>query len=239
MARRIEEIGKEHGLEVDPHAYVKDLPVGLQQRVEIIKVLYRNADILILDEPTAVLTPQEVEDLIEVLRSLIARGKSIIFITHKLKEVLRISDRIIVLRDGKVVGEADPKTATQSTLAAMMVGREVILTVDKDEAQPGPVVLDMQDVSAKDDHGQPALRNVSLQARAGEIVGVAGVQGNGQSELVEVLTGLRSLDSGRITINGRDMTTAGPRRVTQDGQSCHVPEDRHAYGMVDAYSAGA
>jgi len=236
VAERITELSQRYGLAVDPYAMVEDLPVGVRQRVEIVKTLYRNADILILDEPTAVLTPQEIDGLFDVMELLRSQGKSIIFITHKLKEVLRISDRIIVLRDGKVVGEADPKTATQSTLAAMMVGREVILTVDKDEAQPGPVVLDMQDVSAKDDHGQPALRNVSLQARVGEIVGVAGVQGNGQTELVEVLTGLRPLDSGRIAINGLDMTNASPRRVIQDGQSCHVPEDRHAYGMVDAYS---
>jgi ABC-type uncharacterized transport system ATPase subunit len=164
------------------------------------------------------------------------QGKSIIFITHKLKEVLRVADRIVVLRGGKVVGEADPKTATQNSLAAMMVGREVILTVDKTPAQPKQVVLELESISAKNDLGEQALHGVSLQVRSGEIVGVAGVQGNGQTELVEVVTGLRHVTSGSVRIGGQDMTNASPRKVTADGQSCHVPEDRHAYGMVDSYS---
>ena len=235
VAARITELSHRYGLAVDPYALVEDLPVGMRQRVEIVKTLYRDADILILDEPTAVLTPQEIEGLFEVMTLLKNQGKSIIFITHKLKEVLREADRIAVLRDGRVVGEADPKTATQASLAAMMVGREVILTVEKEAATPGPTVLELQGVSAKDDLGHQALNNVSLQVQAGEIVGVAGVQGNGQTELVEVVTGLRASQRGHITISGQDMTNATPRRVTEQGHSCHVPEDRHAYGMVDTY----
>lgn len=191
---------------------------------------------MILDEPTAVLTPQEIEGLFEVMGLLKNQGKSIIFITHKLKEVLRVADRIAVLRQGKLVGESDPHTATQNSLAAMMVGREVILTVHKQPHQPGAVVLELQKVTAKDDLGQPALRGTSFSVHAGEIVGVAGVQGNGQTELVEVITGLRRVDAGHILINQQDMTNVNPRQITEAGQSCHVPEDRHAYGMVDSYS---
>ena len=236
VAQRITELSERYGLAVDPYALVEELPVGVRQRVEIVKTLYRNADILILDEPTAVLTPQEIEGLFEVMNLLKQQGKSIIFITHKLKEELRVADRIVVLRDGRVAGEADPKTATQGSLAAMMVGREVILTVEKNEAEPGAVVLDVQGLSALGDHGEPVLRDISLQVRAGEIMGVAGVQGNGETELVETLTGLRPAQAGRITIDGQEMTHATPRRVTDAGHSCHVPEDRHTYGMVDTYT---
>jgi ABC-type uncharacterized transport system ATPase subunit len=236
VAERIRELSHRYRLDVDPYAVVEDLPVGVRQRVEIVKTLYRNADILILDEPTAVLTPQEIEGLFEVMELLRSQGKSIIFITHKLKEVLRVADRIAVLRQGRVVGEADPKTATQESLAALMVGRTVILTVDKTPARPGAPVLELTNVVAKDDLGQPALRGVSLSVCAGEIVGVAGVQGNGQTELVEAITGLRKVESGQILIGGQAMTNASPRRVTAEGQSSHVPEDRHTYGMVDSYS---
>ncbi len=236
VAARIRELSQRYALEVNPDAVIEDLPVGVRQRVEILKALYRNARILILDEPTAVLTPQEIEGLFDVMETLRRQGESIIFITHKLKEVLRIADRIMVLRGGRVVGEADPKRATQQQLASMMVGREVILTVDKGPAQPKEVVLNVQELKATNDLGEPALRGVSFQVRAGEIVGVAGVQGNGQTELVEVITGLRKADAGRIQISGADMTNASPRRITHDGKSSHVPEDRHAYGMVDSYS---
>jgi simple sugar transport system ATP-binding protein len=235
VAARITELSRRYHLDVDPYAIVEDLPVGMRQRVEIVKTLYRNADILILDEPTAVLTPQEIEGLFEVMMLLKSQGKSIIFITHKLKEVLRVADRIAVLRGGRVVGEADPKSATQESLAAMMVGREVMLTVEKEAATPGPTVLELQQVSARDDLGHQALSQVSLQVRAGEIMGVAGVQGNGQTELVEVITGLRSAQSGQIAIGGQNMTNASPRQITEAGRSCHVPEDRHTYGMVDSY----
>ncbi|HFQ95263.1 MAG TPA: ABC transporter ATP-binding protein, partial [Anaerolineae bacterium] len=231
-----QELSHRYHLDVDPYAVVEDLPVGVQQRVEIIKALYREAEILILDEPTAVLTPQEIEGLFEIMKRLQSQGKSIIFISHKLKEVLYISDRIVVLRDGKVVGETTPAEATQEKLAAMMVGREVILTVEKEPARPGKVVLEVKDLEAKSDLGEPALRGVSFQVHEGEILGVAGVQGNGQTELVEVITSLRKAESGQVIINGEEMTNASPRAITQKGQSSHVPEDRHAYGMVASYS---
>ena len=236
VAREITELSHRYHLDVDPYATVEDLPVGVQQRVEIIKALYREAEILILDEPTAVLTPQEIEGLFEIMKRLQKQGKSIIFISHKLKEVLYISDRIVVLRDGKVVGETTPAEATQEKLAAMMVGREVILTVDKKPARPGDVVLEVKNLRAKSDLGDEALRGVSFQVREGEILGVAGVQGNGQTELVEVITSLKKAEGGQVIINGEDMTNASPRAITQKGQSSHVPEDRHAYGMVATYS---
>ncbi len=234
-AARITELSERYNMAMDPYALVEDLPVGVRQRVEIIKALYRQADILILDEPTAVLTPQEIEGLFAVMDLLRKQGKSIIFITHKLKEVLRVADRIGVLRRGEVVGEADPKTATQSSLASLMVGREVILEVEKSDAHPGKAVLEISDLHATTDLGDTALAGVSLTVHAGEIVGVAGVQGNGQTELVEVLTGLRTAKGGTIRIGGKDMTNASPRRITEEGQSCHIPEDRHTHGMVDGY----
>jgi len=236
VAARIQELSHRYNLDVDPYAVIEDLPVGVRQRVEIVKALYRNANILILDEPTAVLTPQEIEGLFAVMARLREQGTSIIFITHKLKEVLRVADRIAVLRQGRLVGEADPKAATEATLAALMVGREVILTVNKAAAHPGAVVLQLDKISARDDLGHQALRNVSFDVHAGEIVGVAGVQGNGQTELVEALTGLRKVDQGRLLMNGQELTNASPRHIMEVGQICHVPEDRHAYGMVDDYS---
>jgi simple sugar transport system ATP-binding protein len=236
VAQRIVDLSHRYNLDVDPYAIVEDLPVGARQRVEIVKTLYRSAEILILDEPTAVLTPQEIQGLFEVMNLLKEQGKSIIFITHKLKEVLQVADRISVLRGGKVMGEADPKTATQASLAAMMVGREVILTVEKTPAKPGEVVLATRELSAVNDMGEPALSGVTLEVRAGEVLGVAGVQGNGQTELVEVITGLRRAGGGQVIIGGQEMTNASPRQVTQHGESCHVPEDRHTYGMVAAYS---
>lgn len=230
-AQRIREISSRFGLEVDPDVMVEDLPVGVQQRVEIIKVLYREAEILILDEPTAVLTPQEVVELFKVIRSLVEQGKSVIFITHKLKEVLSIADRITVLRDGRVVGSTTPAEATESSLAKMMVGREVILKVDKPPAKLGDVVLEVESLTIYDDRGLVAVGDVSFQVRAGEVLGVAGVQGNGQTELVEALTGLRSHESGMIKMLGKDVTGAAPRTIREVG-SAHVPEDRHQDGLV-------
>jgi len=230
-AQRIRDFSRQYGLDVDPHAYVKDLPVGIQQRVEIVKALYRGADILILDEPTAVLTPQESEELFRIMRSLAAQGKSIIFITHKLKEVFAVADRITVLRDGRVVGTTTPQEATEARLAAMMVGREVILTVDKKPAQPGPVVLEVKDLRVADDRGYMAVDGVSLEVRAGEILGVAGVQGNGQTELVEALTGLRPVAGGKVFILGNDVTMASPREIIEQG-TAHIPEDRHKHGLI-------
>jgi simple sugar transport system ATP-binding protein len=236
VSARIQELSQRYNMPVDPNSIIEDLPVGVQQRVEILKALYRNAEILILDEPTSVLTPQEIEGLFEVMELLRSQGKSIIFITHKLKEVLRIADRIAVLRRGEMVGEADPAAASQENLAALMVGRKVTLEVEKEPASAGDVLLQLRDIDAYTDLGEPALRGVSLDVRAGEIVGVAGVQGNGQTELVEVVTGLRPAADGSVLINSVDMTNASPRRITEEGAICHVPEDRHMYGMVDAYS---
>jgi ABC-type uncharacterized transport system ATPase subunit len=232
--RRIHDLSRQYGLEIDPHAYVKDLPVGTQQRVEIVKALYREADILILDEPTAVLTPQESEELFVIMRSLVAQGKSIIFITHKLREVFAVADRITVLRNGHVVGTTTPAEATRESLAEMMVGREVMLWVDKKPAQPGPVVLRVEDLKALDDRGALVVNGASFEVRAAEVLGIAGVQGNGQTELVEVLTGLRSCLDGRVLIGDVDVTDAPPRKIAQQGVA-HIPENRHEYGMVSGY----
>jgi ABC-type uncharacterized transport system ATPase subunit len=230
-ARRVREISEQYGLEVDPDAYVRTLPVGVQQRIEIIKLLYREADILILDEPTAVLTPQEVTDLFAVIRSLVAQGKSVIFITHKLKEVMAIADRITVLRNGRVVGTTTPAQTDEQQLAAMMVGRQVLLQVDKGPAHPGETVLEVEDLQVMDDRGNLAVRGVSFQVRAGEVLGVAGVQGNGQTELVHALTGLRSPVAGQVRILDADVTGASPREVLEHGVA-HVPEDRQQDGLV-------
>jgi len=230
-ARRIRQISQQYGLEVDPDAYVKTLPVGVQQRVEIIKLLYREADILILDEPTAVLTPQEVEELFKIIRSLVAQGKSVIFITHKLKEVMEIADRITVLRNGRVVGTTTPAQTSEEQLAAMMVGREVLLRVEKGLAHPSETVLEVDGLRVLDDRGNLAVRGISFEVRAGEVLGVAGVQGNGQTELVQALTGLRPVLSGRVRILGKDVTGAAPRRILEQGVA-HVPEDRQRDGLV-------
>jgi simple sugar transport system ATP-binding protein len=232
--KRVRELSEKYGLPIDPNVVVEELSVGMQQRVEIIKTLYREAEILILDEPTAVLTPQEVEELFAVMRGLTDQGKSIIFITHKLKEVMAISDRIVVMRAGQVVGETTPGKATLESLASMMVGREVLLRVPKTEAHPGETVIEVKELSARDNQGHQRVRDISFYVRAGEVLGVAGVQGNGQTELVEVLTGLRKSDKGQIVVNGVDITGARPRRITQQGVA-HVPEDRHRYGMVLQY----
>lgn len=231
VAREIRELSVKYGLEVNPDLYIKDLSVGIQQRVEIIKLLYRKADILILDEPTAVLTPQEVDDLFKVLRNLKAQGNSIIFITHKLREVLELADRISVLRLGKVVGSADPKMTNRAELARMMVGRSVILSVEKEEAKPGDVVLDVQNLVARDERHNIAVNDVSFQVRAGEVLGVAGVQGNGQTELAQTLTGLRPVEEGKVKILGHDTTHATPRQIFELDVA-HVPEDRQQDGLV-------
>jgi len=207
-AERVRRISGQYGLDVDPTAYIKDLSVGAQQRVEIVKALYRQADILILDEPTAVLTPQESDELFEIMRGLVGQGKSIVFITHKLKEVLAVADRIAVLRDGRLVGVTTPAQATEASLAAMMVGREVILTVAKEPAQPKEAVLKVEDLHTEDDRHVPVVRGVTFEVRAAEILGIAGVQGNGQTELVEVLTGLRSATGGHVWITGTETTHA-------------------------------
>jgi len=232
---RVVELSERYGLEVDPDALVEDLPVGMQQRVEILKALYRNADVLILDEPTGVLTPQEADHLLGVLRGLTESGVGIVFITHKLREVLAIADDIVVLRAGRVVGATTPTQATETGLAEMMVGRSVVLRVEKTVAQPGDVVLQVEDLKVDDDRGHLAVDGVNLQVRSGEILGVAGVEGNGQRELVEAITGLRHTSAGEITINGESLTNSSTRQVAQAGVG-HIPEDREKHGIVAVYS---
>ena len=233
--REVAELSQRYGLAVDPNARVEDLSVGAQQRVELIKALYRNADLLILDEPTAVLTPAEVEHFFDVVRSLVAGGKSVVFITHKLKEVLAVADSVTVLRQGRVVGTADPSTSTEASLASLMVGRDVVFEVPKGPADPGDVVLEVRDLVVADDRDVPMVNGLDLQVRAGEIVGIAGVEGNGQRELVEAVTGMRPPLAGRITISDHDIAGWSPRRVAGLGVG-HVPEDRGKHGLVGAFS---
>ena len=234
VAAEVLQLSHQYGLDISPEAYVRDLPVGVQQRVEIVKTLYRNAEILILDEPTAVLTPQEAEDLFRIMRELTAQGVSIIFITHKLKEVLAIADRITVMRDGRVIGTVTPAETDEPHLAAMMVGREVILKVDKAAASMGEEVLHVRDLHVTDRRGLESVRGVSFSVRAGEILGVAGVQGNGQTELVQALTGLHMPRSGQVTLLGHDVTYNAPRSIIESGMA-HVPEDRQRHGLVLSY----
>jgi len=227
----IQEIINQFNLEIDLDAITEDLPVGVQQRIEIIKALYRKVDILVLDEPTAVLTPQEVDDLFKIMRALVGEGKSIIFITHKLKEVIEIADQITVIRRGKVVGSAKPEEADQKLLASMMVGRDVDLSLNKKKAEPKDVVLEVKNLVVKDSTGSIEVDDVSFEIKAGEIVGVAGVQGNGQTELVKALVGLISVESGSFQINGLDATNASPRKIIEMG-TAHIPEDRLKDGLV-------
>jgi ABC-type uncharacterized transport system ATPase subunit len=233
--REVQEISQKYGLAVDPKAKIEDLPVGIQQRVEIIKVLLRGAKVLVFDEPTAVLAPQEVTEFFGIIAELKSRGATIIFITHKLKEALAIADDITVLRGGKVVGHADPKTATQEQLASMMVGRDIDLTVNKAPAKPGEPVLTMVAVTMTDDLGRALLDNINLEVRAGEIVGVAGIQGNGQTELIEAITGLLPLSAGTIRLKDLDITSSKPRQIHKDGVA-HVPEDRNEMGMIGSFT---
>jgi simple sugar transport system ATP-binding protein len=234
VAERIRDISEKYGLKVDPEAYVKNLPVGIQQRVEIIKVLYRDANILILDEPTAVLTPQEVEELFSIIKSLVAQGVSLIFITHKLKEVLSVADRITVIRRGQTVGTTTPAETNEQSLAEMMVGRAVTLTVKKKPAKPTEPTMVVENLCIKDNRQGVAVDDVSFEVKAGEVLGIAGVQGNGQTQLVEALTGLRRVESGTVKIAGQDATNATPRQITELGVA-HVPEDRQRDGLVLSY----
>ncbi|MFN2589877.1 MAG: ABC transporter ATP-binding protein [Actinomycetota bacterium] len=233
--RKVQGISARYGLDVPPDAIVEELPVGVQQRVEILKALYRDAEVLILDEPTAVLTPQETEDLFDVMRALKASGKSVIFITHKLKEVLAIADRITVLHRGRVAGTTTPARTNETELAAMMVGRTVQLRVDKQPSSPEEVVLQLGDLTVLDDRGHIAVDRISLDVRSGEIVCVAGVQGNGQTELVEAIAGLRPVASGNIRLLDRDISASTPRAVLRSGVG-HVPEDRQADGLILDFS---
>jgi simple sugar transport system ATP-binding protein len=232
---RVRELSRRFGLAVRPEARIDSISVGMQQRVEILKALFRGAEILILDEPTAVLTPQEAGELFTILRSLQAEGKSIIFISHKLGEVLEIADRITVLRRGKAIETVPREGATEEGLARLMVGREVLLRVDKKPAEPGEPLLTVEDLHVRDERGLEAVRGVSFEVRAGEIVGIAGVDGNGQSELIEAITGLRRPESGRIVARGKDVTDEGARECLESGLG-HIPEDRQLRGLVLDFS---
>ena len=234
--RMVRELSDKHGLAVDPDAEIDDLPVGTQQRVEILKALSRKVDLLILDEPTAVLTPQETDELLGVMKELAAAGTSIVFITHKLREVLAVADRVYVLRHGAVVGQVDGlANTTTKDLAELMVGRAVVLNVEKDAARPGDVVLQVNDLHVKDDRNLMAVNGFSVQVRAGEILGLAGVEGNGQRELVEALAGMRKVVSGSMSLGDLDLTKANPYETHHAGVG-HIPEDREKHGLVGAYS---
>jgi ABC-type uncharacterized transport system ATPase subunit len=229
--RDTEELSKHYGLYVDPTARVDSVPVGMRQRVEILKALYRGAEILILDEPTAVLTPRETDDLFDAIRNLVNEGKTVIFITHKLREVMEISDRVTVMRDAHTVGTVNTKDTNQAELARMMVGREVFMVVDRPPVQRGKPVLEVKDLTYINENGRTLLDNATFKVYEGEILGIAGVEGNGQTELVEVLTGLLNATSGEARIDGVSVLGAGPRRV-REAHCAHIPEDRLTNGVA-------
>ena len=235
-AARVRELAKTFKFEIDPNALIADITVGQQQRVEILKALYRSADILILDEPTAVLTPQEALELFEILRILRTEGMSIIFITHKLNEVLEIADRVSVLRRGKKIDTVPRDGATEAGLAQLMVGREVVFRVDKPAPKPGETLLQVEALHVLDDRGIEKVRGVSFDVHAGEIVGIAGVDNNGQTELIDALTGLRRAAAGTVTMGGREYTHATPKEMTDEAGLGHIPEDRHARGLILDFS---
>ncbi|MCI7226825.1 MAG: ABC transporter ATP-binding protein [Lachnospiraceae bacterium] len=234
--KKVMALSEKYGLQVEPDALIEDITVGMQQRTEILKMLYRDNEILIFDEPTAVLTPQEIQELMKIMKNLSAEGKSILFITHKLSEIMQVADRCTVLRKGKYVGTVETKDTTPEKLSAMMVGRDVNFAVKKEECKPGDVVLDVQNMTvASRRHKNNAVNNVSLQVHRGEIVCIAGIDGNGQTEFVYGLTGLEPLKEGKITLNGEDITHASIRERSLKGMS-HIPEDRHKHGLVLDYS---
>ena len=234
--KKILALSEKYGLQVDPDAVISDITVGMQQRTEILKMLYRDNEILIFDEPTAVLTPQEIEELMQIMRNLAAEGKSILFISHKLAEIMAVADRCTVLRKGKYIGTVETKNTTMEELSAMMVGRNVNFHVDKQPAHPGEVVLDVQHMTvASKVHNNNAVKDVSFQVRRGEIVCISGIDGNGQTELVYGLTGLEPLVGGKIMMDGKDITHASIRKRSVAGMS-HIPEDRHKHGLVLDYS---
>ncbi|MBU9720832.1 MULTISPECIES: ABC transporter ATP-binding protein [Bacillaceae] len=233
----VAEISEMYGLQVDPRAKIEDISVGMQQRVEILKTLYRGAEILIFDEPTAVLTPQEINELMEIMKKLINEGKSIILITHKLKEILAVCDQCTVIRRGKGIGTVNVKETNQNELAAMMVGREISFAVEKTVAKPKDPVLKIENLVVRDARDVKAVNDLNLEIRAGEILGIAGVDGNGQTELIESIVGLQKSESGKITIDGKDITNLSPRKVTESGLG-HIPQDRHKHGLVLDFSVG-
>ncbi len=229
--KKVKQISEQYGLEVDPDAKIMDISVGMQQRVEILKMLYRHAEILILDEPTAVLTPQEIRELIKIMQRLISEGKSILLITHKLAEIKAVADRCTVLRKGKYIGTIDVKETSEEKMAEMMVGREVSFKVDKKPAEPLEVVLSIKNLNVKSNRNLPAVKNLSLEVKKGEIFCLAGIDGNGQMELIEAITGLRKAESGSIYFKGKDITREPIRKRTLEGIG-HIPEDRHKHGLV-------
>ncbi|MBQ5696306.1 MAG: ABC transporter ATP-binding protein, partial [Clostridium sp.] len=234
-AKKIEDLSKQYGLNVDPYAKIEDISVGMQQRVEILKMLYRDANVLIFDEPTAVLTPNEIDELISIMKNMTKEGKSIILITHKLREIKEAANRCTVIRRGKYIGTVDVKDATEADMAKMMVGREVSFKVDKIEAQPKDVVIKIENLCVNNNKKVLGLKNFSLDIRAGEIVGIAGVEGNGQTELVEALTGMRNVESGSIIFKGKNIIKESIRQRIDDGMA-HIPEDRHKRGLVLDYT---
>ncbi|WP_370222699.1 ABC transporter ATP-binding protein [Cytobacillus sp.] len=235
--KEVREISERYGLAVDPQAKISDISVGMQQRVEILKTLYRGAEILIFDEPTAVLTPQEIKELIQIMKTLIQEGKSIILITHKLKEIMEVCDRVTVIRKGVGIGTVNVSETNPNELASLMVGREVTFKTDKTDSKPQEQVLEIQDLHVKDSRGLGVVNKLNLNVRAGEIVGIAGVDGNGQSELIEAITGLRKSESGSIKLNGKEIMNMSPRKVTEKGVG-HIPQDRHKHGLVLDFPIG-
>ncbi|QGQ46796.1 ABC transporter ATP-binding protein [Metabacillus sediminilitoris] len=235
--KQVKEISERYGLSVDPSAKISDISVGMQQRVEILKTLYRGAEILIFDEPTAVLTPQEIKELIQIFKTLINEGKSIILITHKLKEIMEVCDRVTVIRKGEGIGTVNVADTNPNELASLMVGREVSFLTEKIPASPKEDVLTIENLVVKDNRKVPMVNSLNLSVRAGEIVGIAGVDGNGQTELIEAITGLRKVDSGSIKLNNKNITNMHPRRITESGVG-HIPQDRHKHGLVLDFPIG-
>lgn len=234
-AARIKELSERYGLNVDPDARIEDISVGMQQRVEILKMLYRNAEVLIFDEPTSVLTPQEVQELMKIMRNLISEGKSIILITHKLREIKAIADRCTIIRRGKLIGTVEVATTTEAQMAEMMVGRAITFRVAKEKREPGPVILKVQNLTVRNNRKTIGLKDFSIEVRAGEILGIAGVEGNGQTELVEAITGLRKTESGQIYLKGNEITNLPVRDRIRSGMA-YIPEDRHKHGLILDYS---
>ena len=235
--KEVREISERYGLAVDPQAKISDISVGMQQRVEILKTLYRGAEIVIFDEPSAVLTPQEIKELMQIMKTLIKEGKSIILITHKLKEIMEVADRCTVIRKGKGIGTVNVSETNPNELASLMVGREVTFKTEKAEAKPQQDVLNVQELVVKDPRGINIVNNLNLTVKAGEIVGIAGIDGNGQTELIEAITGLRKSESGSIKLNGKELINHTPRQITESGVG-HIPQDRHKHGLVLNFPIG-
>ncbi|MGG3843096.1 ABC transporter ATP-binding protein [Anoxybacillus kestanbolensis] len=235
--KEVRELSERYGLAVDPKAKIAGISVGMQQRVEILKTLYRGADILIFDEPTAVLTPQEIQELIQIMKSLVREGKSIILITHKLKEIMEVCDRVTVIRRGKGIGTLNVSETNPNELAALMVGREVHFKTEKQPPKAGKPVLEIENLVVKDSRGVTAVDHLNLTVHAGEIVGIAGVDGNGQTELIEAITGLIKSESGSIRLNGKEIRNLTPRQITETGVG-HIPQDRHKHGLVLDFPIG-